>query len=352
MSHHCSCHSIQPSTFPELLGLIIRATTPQVQWRFLLLLRAHEVQVRVDGDSLFVAAADVCHLEAVLMNMTSIDRMALQAMPHTQQGPQVWELRPLHQWIARLASSWFCQATQHLKFHAQPIVQLRGGQVLGYEALVRADLGGQLIGAGALLDAAEAHNQLRAFDALARTTAIRQLYPRLAAGEFLFLNFAPGVIYNPDVCLQTTFQACREVGADFSRLVFEVTEGEQYPDLPLLRSILERYRREGAWVALDDLGSGHSSLAYLEELRPDLVKLDRSLIKGLHKSPTALRLVTALTRYAHDLDIRVVAEGIEQREELEALKETGVDFVQGYFLGRPSETLGGVAAAAKECWTS
>ena len=191
---------------------------------------------------------------------------------------------------------------------------------------------------------------MRAFDALARITAIRQLYPRLAAGELLFVNFAPGVIYNPNVCLQTTFKACREVGADFSRLVFEVTEGETYPDLPLLRSILERYRHEGACIALDDLGSGHTSLSYMEQLRPDIVKLDRTLIKGLHESPAALRLVTALTRYAHDLDIRVVAEGLEQPGELEALKETGVDFVQGYFLGRPSAVLGGVSLDARSCW--
>ena len=73
-----------------------------MQRRLLLLLRAHKVAVRIDQDSLFVAAAYLPDLEAVLMNITTIDRMTLRAMPYTQQGLQMWELRPLHHWIGRL----------------------------------------------------------------------------------------------------------------------------------------------------------------------------------------------------------------------------------------------------------
>ncbi len=191
---------------------------------------------------------------------------------------------------------------------------------------------------------------MRAFDALARTTAIRQLYGKLSASQALFINFAPGVIYNPDICLQTTFQACREVGADFSRLVFEITEGEDFPDMRLLKSILERYRQEGARVALDDLGSGRTSLSYLAELSPDIVKLDRALIQGLHRSKPAFRLVRSLIAYAHDLGIQVVAEGIEAVDELIAVREAGVDLAQGYYLGRPAETLSGLAPVAAAWW--
>ncbi|AZI44422.1 EAL domain-containing protein [Deinococcus psychrotolerans] len=261
-------------------------------------------------------------------------------------------MHPLHIWAERLDSHWFESATQNLVFYGQPIVEVRTGEVVAYEALVRARLGQELIGAGPLLKAAVAHDQLRAFDALARTTAIRQLYGKLESSQSLFINFSPGVIYNPDICLQTTFQACREVGADFSRLVFEITEGEDFPDLQLLRSILERYRREGARVALDDLGSGRTSLSYLAELKPDIVKLDRALIQGLEHSTPAFRLVRSLVEYAHDLGIQVVAEGIEEPEELAAVRETGVDLVQGYYLGRPAELLSGLSLKATDWWSA
>jgi EAL domain-containing protein (putative c-di-GMP-specific phosphodiesterase class I) len=291
-------------------------------------------------------------LLALVEGLNEADRLAFQAVPCTAEGPRIWDVRPLHIWAERLGSDWFEPATQNLVFYGQPIVEVQTGHVVAYEALVRARLGEELIGAGPLLKAAAAHDQMRAFDALARTTAIRQLYGKLSPSQSLFINFAPGVVYNPDICLQTTFQACREVGADFSRLVFEVTEGEDFPDMRLLKSILERYRQEGARVALDDLGSGRTSLSYLAELKPDIVKLDRTLIQGLHPSKPAFRLVRSLVEYAHDLGIQVVAECVEQLEELIAVRETGVDLVQGYYLGGPAEVLNGISPVAAAWWRS
>ncbi len=349
MTHSCACHTVQPTGLPSFLSLVIHPSS-QLHRRFELMLHAHGIPAQTDEQTLTVDAGDVPQLRAVLAGLPEGDRASIRAVPFTSQGPQMWELRPLHTWVERLSSDWFEQATRNLVFHGQPIVRMDNGQVLGYEALVRARVEGQLIGAGALLEAAAAHEQLRAFDALARITAITQLYGRLAPAQLLFINFAPGVIYNPDICLRTTFQACREVKADFSRLVFEITEGEAFPDLRLLRSIMERYRSEGARIALDDLGAGHTSLSYLAELRPDIVKLDRALIQGLHASAPAARLVRSLTDYAHDLGIQVVAEGIEQPEDLEAVRAAGVDFAQGYYLGRPAEVLAPVSAGAREHW--
>lgn len=159
---------------------------------------------------------------------------------------------------------------------------------------------------------------------------------RLAPEMRLFINFSPAVIYEPDVCLGATFRACAEVGADPSRLVFEVTEAHAFPDLKLLRRILDRYRAEGAHVALDDIGSGHTSLLYLSALRPDYVKLDRGLLSGITNDDPRAALVGALIRYAHDLDVRVIAEGIETREELQIVHSLGADLGQGYFLARPA----------------
>ena len=351
MIHHCTCQAIQPETPFPIVSLLIHSASRPLQQHLNVLLHAHDISSSPAGeDEVQVDRSDFHRMLALVSGLSVADRLAFRAIPCTAAGARIWDVQPLHIWAERYNSTWFEPATQNLVFHAQPIVEVQTGRVVAYEALVRARSGTETIGAEPLLRAAMAHDQLRAFDALARTAAIRQLYGKLHPSQSLFINFAPGVIYNPDICLQTTFQACREVGADFSRLVFEITEGEAFPDLRLLKSILERYRREGARVALDDLGSGHTSLAYLAELKPDIVKLDRALIQGLHRSASAFRLVRSLVDYAHDLGIQVVAEGIEEPEELDAISQTGVDLVQGYFLGRPAELLSGLSPEATAWW--
>jgi len=349
-SHFCECHFPPTRALEAVTKLAISPDSDHVARRFSLMLHAHHLPFEQHHRVVTVDVSDPRPLQTLISAMTDADLQSLKALPITSQGPQSFEVKPLRLWLQYLTTLWFPEAARHLVFHAQPIVRLSDGQVFGYEALVRARVRETAFGAGELLDAAIAHGQTRAFDALARTTAIRQIYPQLAPGQHLFINFAPGVIYNPDICLQTTFQACREVGADFSRLVFEITEGEAFPDLTLLRSILQRYRSEGAQVALDDLGSGHTSLSYLAELRPDIVKLDRALIREIGHSAPSRQLIRALTTYAHDLGSQVVAEGIEQVDELEAAQEAGVDFVQGYYLGRPSAPPQGVTPDALRYW--
>ena len=138
------------------------------------------------------------------------------------------------------------------------------------------------------------------------------------------------------MCLRTTWVIARRHGLSMERICFEVVETEQYPDVALLRRILDTYREQGAMVALDDLGAGHSSLTYLDALRPDLVKLDRALISGIDHDPPRQRLVGALIDYAHELDVRVVAEGIETEGELAVIGDLSADLGQGWYLGRPA----------------
>lgn len=348
----CDCHTIVPLDLDGFTSLLLHAASRHLHRKLAVVLAAHGLPLDTHDGSFVIAAETFDSLGGVLAAFSDTERPDLLAMPRTGERLDAWHIAPLAQWVHRLSSRWFAGASQHLRFHLQPIVELTGGRVYGYEALVRAQWQGELIGAGALLDAAAAHGQARGFDAHARRTAIRQAYPHLEQDQLLFINFAPGVVYNPDICLQTTFDTCREVGADFSRLLFEVTESETFPDLGLLTRILERYRAEGAQVALDDLGAGHTSLTYLSVLRPDFVKLDRALIRGLHASDPRVPLVAALVRYAHDLGIRVVAEGVETAEELQLVRELGADFAQGYFLGRPAETPAGVNPHAALTWAS
>lgn len=345
----CDCQALTPDLgLPP--GLAVRAASAHLHRKLGLVLQAQDWAAEWRGGAALLRADPPERLRTLLDAFTPTEQPELFAAPWHGGEVNPWQVAPLERWVCRLLSGWFPAASRALEFHMQPVVALSGGQVYGYEALVRARWQGDLIGAGPLLDAAQAHGQSRAFDALARRTAIEQVYPQLAPEQVLFINFSPGVVYDPAICLRTTFATCREVGAEFSRLLFEVTETEAFPDLKLLARILERYRAEGAQVALDDLGAGHTSLTYLAALRPDIVKLDRDLIRGLHAADARVPLVHALIRYAHDLGIRVVAEGIETAQELTLVTELGADYGQGYFLGRPAPQPGGLHAQALPCF--
>lgn len=217
----------------------------------------------------------------------------------------------------------------------QPIVDLWTGGTHGREALIRGHAGGRDLSGGEIVGAARAHDATLQMDFIARTLAIETAAHTLPDGEMLFVNFNPTTIYDPEVCLRTTWAAARRVGLPLSRVCFEVVETERYPDLAFLDRILSRYRDEGASVALDDLGTGHTSLDFLRRLRPDVVKLDRSLSASLQGDEHRRRLVGALVDYAHGLNITVVAEGLETAADVATARALGADFGQGWWFGRP-----------------
>ena len=218
----------------------------------------------------------------------------------------------------------------------QPIVSLSDGHVHGYESLIRGRVGGQELNGGQIVGAARAHQALFNLDQRGRAIALEHGLPVLPDGATLFVNFTPSAIYDPDICLRTTWAIARRLGFPLSRVCFEVVETERFPDVDFLLRILDRYRAEGARVALDDLGAGHSSLSYLRLLRPDVVKLDRELVSGIDTDLSRQRLLSSLLDYAHELDIQVVAEGIETEAELAVVRELGADLGQGWYLGRPA----------------
>jgi len=121
-----------------------------------------------------------------------------------------------------------------------------------------------------------------------------------------------------------------------SRLVFEMIEAEQVRDMAHLKGIIAEYRRQGAKVALDDLGSGYASLRYLAELQPDFVKLDQELVRGAHGDRVRSVLLHAVAEAAHQLGISVVAEGVETADDANFCRDIGADLAQGYFFARPA----------------
>jgi len=279
-------------------------------------------------------------LSGFLREANPLDAEAILAVAIAPDGSvDPWQAVPAGQFARRAETGWLPRLLNEggLTAHYQPIVNLRNNDIVAFEALMRAELDGQTIPAGRIIEAARAHEAMFQFDQQAREAAIRQGWPLLQPGEKLFINFAPTVIYDPAVCLATTWKAANEVGCDLSNLVFEVVESEQFPQIDHLRDILAAYREQGAQVALDDLGSGHTALTYIDELEPDLIKLDRALLP-LHPEPRSMRLLEGLVGYAHGRNITVLVEGVENLAQLDAARGLGIDLAQGYLLGRPAAT--------------
>lgn len=248
--------------------------------------------------------------------------------------------RPLTEMLHRAQYDWVRDALDEnwlfSLFH--PIIAAETGTVFAYEALIRARQPetAKIIGAGPIIEAAVTLNLEHVLDQRARQTALRNAADLQIPGLKLFINFMPNTIYDPEVCLRTTMETAQECGIDFSQLVFEVVETENIPDMKRLKTILDYYRSRGVGTAVDDMGAGFSSLQYLTALRPDFVKLDRDLVVRAEHDGEARQNFARIIARAQQLDIQVIAEGIETEEQMAMCREAGVEFMQGFLFARPA----------------
>lgn len=277
-------------------------------------------------------------VEGFLSSLTPLERADVKAAPIGPDGQcQAWDAVPADIFLHRVKSPWLPRVLNErlLIPHYQPIVHMASGKTIAFEALMRAQIDGRLINGGELVDAARAHNAMFQFDQLARTCAISHGSTKLQPGELLFVNFTPMVIYDPAICLQTTWEAATAAGWLMEKLVFEVVESEAFPNIAHLRHILDTYRDHGCKVALDDLGTGHTALSYIDELRPDVIKLAKGLLPDRPR-PHDLGLIRGLVEHAQSRNITTLIEGVETPEQLDAVHLLGIDLVQGYYLGKPT----------------
>lgn len=221
-----------------------------------------------------------------------------------------------------------------LAFAFQPILDATHQRVFAYEALVR---GADGAGAASVLSRVGDEDRY-AFDQACRTGAISAA-ARLGmpdTGALLSINFLPNAVYEPRNCIRATLRAAERTAFPLSSLMFEVTEAEKVTDPAHLRHIVRAYKEMGFTVALDDFGAGYSGLSLLADFQPDIVKLDMHLMRNIHADRARQVIVRAVLAACEQMDIRVVAEGIETREEFDALRELGVELFQGYLLARPA----------------
>ncbi|WP_457946612.1 EAL domain-containing protein [Pseudarthrobacter sp. alpha12b] len=216
----------------------------------------------------------------------------------------------------------------------QPIYDAAAGCVWGYEALVRG-LSGE--GAYDVLARVTPEQRYR-FDQDCRVKAIELASRLFPAGEDLMLsiNFMPNAVYEPAACLRATLLAARRCSFPTSSIMFEFTENEEITDTVHLTNIITEYRRQGFTTAIDDFGAGHAGLGLLADFQPDLIKIDMKLIRGIDTSKARQAVVSGIVSIAKELDIAVLAEGIETEDEFLVLKSAGVPLFQGYWFAKPA----------------
>lgn len=209
----------------------------------------------------------------------------------------------------------------------QPIVEVPSGQRAGYEALSRFDAEprrgpdqwfAEAAGVGLAIE----------LERYAIEQALAEL-DGLSSGTYLSFNASSDLIVSGQLEVILA-------GRPLHRLVVEITEHAVVDDYEALGRATRELRNGGLRLAVDDAGSGYASLKHILNLKPDIIKLDMSLTRGMDTDKDRQALASALIYFAKKTGCKVVAEGVETVEEYTALNVLGVDFVQGYYLGRPA----------------
>ncbi len=208
----------------------------------------------------------------------------------------------------------------------QPIADLRTGRVCSLEALARFASEPQRSPAVWFAEASEVGLRLE-LELAALRLALSHL-ASLPSDLRLSINLSPETV---------TSAPCREILAVVpgKRLIIEVTEDAPVEDYDEVNAALRGLRAQGGQLAIDDAGAGFASLRHILRLEPDIIKLDLTLTRGIDTDRRRRALAAALISFASEIGASIVAEGIESRAELDALRDLGVDYGQGYYLARP-----------------
>lgn len=219
----------------------------------------------------------------------------------------------------------------NITFAFQPIIDVTaGGAAFALEALVRGKNGESAVNVLSAVPAGEA----LAFDATCRQQAL-EMAAFLGIRAKLSLNVSAAAICHYRYGLHATLDSARKVGWPAERLIFEMTEHVQVPDTARLLRWITAVRNRGAIVALDDFGAGYASIDSLLRLRPDIIKLDMQLVRGINIDAVRQALVRGIVEACAQFDCDIVAEGVETQGEFDTLCAFGIRYMQGYLLAPP-----------------
>jgi PAS domain S-box-containing protein len=232
-------------------------------------------------------------------------------------------------WLGRIRDA---LDQDRLLLYEQPIIDLRSGETVQHELLLRMrGDDGAIISPGEFLPVAERYGLISEID----RWVIRQAVEIAAGGTAVEFNLSGRSVGDPDT-LRELSAALVATGADPSLLVVEVTETAFMDHTEAAAAFARAVRELGCRLALDDFGTGFNSLSHLKHLPADHLKIDIEFVRELVSSETDARVVRAIVGLAHEFGQTTIAEGVEDEETLTLLQELGVDYVQGYLLGRPA----------------
>ncbi|OHB26600.1 MAG: hypothetical protein A2X84_10925 [Desulfuromonadaceae bacterium GWC2_58_13] len=231
---------------------------------------------------------------------------------------------------------------QQFVLHYQPIWSLTDGTLNGVEALVRwqhPTLG--LLPPNQFIPLAEERAHIVPLGKIVLRHACRDIgqwtkdLPRLNESVFrISVNMAPQQLMTADLVESVADDLFRyQINAD--KICLEITETALMADPNLATKHINALQKMGVSIAIDDFGTGYSSLSYLNQFNVNTIKLDRSLIRGIDEPGAAKKVSEAVIRLAHDLQLNVVAEGVETISQLNAVNDLGCDYIQGFLTGRP-----------------
>ena len=216
-------------------------------------------------------------------------------------------------------------------FAFQPIVDTRKNEIISFEALVRGTKGEPA--ASILTQVSDANTSL--FDEICRWKAI-DIASRLKMPKGLNINLSAKGLYQVDLNITATFKASLNKGFPVENIIFEITESECLTDHRNLIKNLKLLKEFGFMTAIDDFGMGYSGLKLLLDYQPNYIKLDRNLIANIQWDKVKQSVFSGVQQMCNDLNIELVAEGVETIEEYTWLQNAGVDIFQGYYFARPA----------------
>jgi EAL domain-containing protein (putative c-di-GMP-specific phosphodiesterase class I) len=219
----------------------------------------------------------------------------------------------------------------------QPLVS-NTGELRGCEALMRwMRPDGTSVSPVDFIPAAERSGFIDELGAFVLREAVKQLRQFEDAGLthlYMSVNVSPRQLEHPDF-EQLLTDVLRESDVAPNRIVLELTEGLSMGDSPELQNLLDRITATGVRIALDDYGTGYSSLGYLKSYPVSTLKIDRSFIKGIGADTVSGIIVRAIVDLSKALQLEIVAEGVETAVQAQALQEMGVNYLQGFLYGKP-----------------
>lgn len=236
------------------------------------------------------------------------------------------------------------KAIKHKQFslHYQPLIDLESGKIFGSEALIRWNhpkLG--LVTPSRFIPLAEETGLINEIGKWVLNTACSQnkQWQRLGLGDLVIsVNVAAYQFQQPEF-LSIVEEALLRSGLEAKYLTLELTESTMLQNIEYSIEVMNSLRKMGVKVSIDDFGTGYSSLSYLKDLPINTLKIDRSFINNLKVDTSDIAIVKAIITMGHGLRVKVLAEGVETREQIELLKQLKCHYAQGYYIQKPLNIL-------------